>query len=75
MIYLKFKTAKTAIVGVMTTPARLTRQFRIIATSYCHFTINYLCERLNMVTRMHTKRRLKNVKRFLTDACDKYNDE
>lgn len=40
-LYLKFKAAKTAIVGVMTTP-RLTCQFHNIVTSYCHLIVNHL---------------------------------
>jgi len=45
-IYLEFKAAKTAIVGVMTTSPGLTCQFRVTVTPYRHFAvIDYLSKR------------------------------
>lgn len=53
-MYLKFKAAKTAIVGMMTTPW-LSCQFRDIATSsYSHVTTDHLRHRLKQ-NRMNTK--------------------
>lgn len=58
-IYLKFKAAKTAIVGMMTTPW-LSCQFRDIATSsYSHVTTDHLCHRLKQNT-INTKQSRTN---------------